>query len=1152
MEGITKTLLKLVAVVTLVVFVLLIVAPIFILVSLVVAPIYKAIYLVDQVVQSVQRFFAKHFNLGTGKNNLAEATPENESYLSFWDMGGYSKVATFGVLMKSLKSALFGFQPIRATSFPLGAPISLSNVAYKFLDDKFQPGSAFYNEIDRQFVKGKNGQIMPNNYGVDSVFDIYDEGLKGTQEEEWNDAQTSKHWKNYIPPKYKNYMNGILYNSDAHQTFGPFEDKDEEAIWDSKKNSNDPKDKFYKQLEEKWQQAKKDYEDWLKDQYITLTPEQAAYLGTDKVYYQNKAEIRYVETQFELNVAWVYSPIEGWCLKKYGKDEEKVYPAIGVNEGLFFFPDDGYHIYERGKIVSKDTFDHYYVGVVLTGLRTLGAENLDYEKEHEPNNLLHRYYNLSDEEIKKLSKDKKKNLLDAITYYDTNDMYLVRIEGKSFPKKKLKFWLNDLLKKKSLTSNGLINKSNVDYLLSLVDDDGFYAYLGEKGKGLDINLSKIFSGNVLKLVGNNAKGRVYTDYNGEMYKKSDFFNPIGNDVGNNPTPLFLAETSHPTSAMSYYYFVGKYDIPHVESFTIHDENNQPIGTGYKIEYTESDWKRSLDQKDHVWGPNPTHSPEESNIKISWSHPGLERAIGDIALYNWLVPGNQNVSVTVTDITTGDTATATLPVTVKASPIVHPIPIVGIQGSNVVKIGDTVTYSAKLITPNYSSPISYAWATLGGLSIVGKNDQPSVTVKVNGEGTLFLNFYDDTKHHGHIYWKIKIGDSTSNTTFVVIGASGNNYVDVGSSTTLSAMLPFSLYPNLSYVWKVNNKEIENQDLVFKGEKEGEYEIWLGVRQNNDFYGGVGFTIVVGNSGNFPTSFVNASSPSGKLKITLKGPNTTYTGFSTKYSVEIENDNATEEAKLAYAHENHDFVQFPVYCKIALVGQGEYYTQKDKEGVVISQDQQLLKELVAADLIKGTNLEEAFYYFSIIYLDPLMLFTSQEGFASYSEGGQANAPTNVVNPPPNIGPGVPWGNPTGSGCITSPFGWRSDPITGNPEFHLGIDIGIPEGTPVFSTMEGTVYFAGYDSGYGYYVIIVSQDKTTGYWYVTRYAHLSSILVSSGDTVTRGQQIALSGNTGYSTGPHLHYEVHASNKSLDDAVSGNSAQDPEKWGATYDHCP
>jgi len=73
----------------------------------------------------------------------------------------------------------------------------------------------------------------------------------------------------------------------------------------------------------------------------------------------------------------------------------------------------------------------------------------------------------------------------------------------------------------------------------------------------------------------------------------------------------------------------------------------------------------------------------------------------------------------------------------------------------------------------------------------------------------------------------------------------------------------------------------------------------------------------------------------------------------------------------------------------------------------------------------------------------------------------------------------------------------------------------------------------------------------FYVSKYAHLSQTSVSTGDTVTRGQQIGLSGSTGYSTGPHLHYEVHAGT-TLSEALSSSSAQNPEQWGASYSHCP
>ncbi len=85
------------------------------------------------------------------------------------------------------------------------------------------------------------------------------------------------------------------------------------------------------------------------------------------------------------------------------------------------------------------------------------------------------------------------------------------------------------------------------------------------------------------------------------------------------------------------------------------------------------------------------------------------------------------------------------------------------------------------------------------------------------------------------------------------------------------------------------------------------------------------------------------------------------------------------------------------------------------------------------------------------------------------------------------------------------------------HNGLDFGIPVGTPVKSTMDGQVVYAGWNNqGYGNLVIVENGD------YRTYYAHLSSIPVSIGETVSAGNVIGLSGNTGNSTGPHLHYEI------------------------------
>ncbi|ACL71093.1 M23 family metallopeptidase [Halothermothrix orenii] len=112
--------------------------------------------------------------------------------------------------------------------------------------------------------------------------------------------------------------------------------------------------------------------------------------------------------------------------------------------------------------------------------------------------------------------------------------------------------------------------------------------------------------------------------------------------------------------------------------------------------------------------------------------------------------------------------------------------------------------------------------------------------------------------------------------------------------------------------------------------------------------------------------------------------------------------------------------------------------------------------------------------------------------------------------------------GRGFITSEFGWRKDPADNNRrEFHDGLDIGVMYNTPVLATADGKVTFAGWMNGYGWVVKIYH-----GFGFETRYAHLNRIKVKKGQWVKRGQVIALSGNSGKSTGPHLHYEVRKNN--------------------------
>lgn len=103
------------------------------------------------------------------------------------------------------------------------------------------------------------------------------------------------------------------------------------------------------------------------------------------------------------------------------------------------------------------------------------------------------------------------------------------------------------------------------------------------------------------------------------------------------------------------------------------------------------------------------------------------------------------------------------------------------------------------------------------------------------------------------------------------------------------------------------------------------------------------------------------------------------------------------------------------------------------------------------------------------------------------------------------------------ITSPYGWRIHPITGVSKFHKGIDIATPSGTGIYSLKSGTVMYTGYDAnGYGNYVMVDHGDI------ISLYAHNSSVVVSTGQKVEAGKLICYSGNTGGSTGPHLHFEV------------------------------
>lgn len=115
----------------------------------------------------------------------------------------------------------------------------------------------------------------------------------------------------------------------------------------------------------------------------------------------------------------------------------------------------------------------------------------------------------------------------------------------------------------------------------------------------------------------------------------------------------------------------------------------------------------------------------------------------------------------------------------------------------------------------------------------------------------------------------------------------------------------------------------------------------------------------------------------------------------------------------------------------------------------------------------------------------------------------------------------------GTLTSHYGYRNHPVNGNNKLHTGTDISVPAGTEVKTTANGIVSFAGWTEKSG--IVVVVEH---GHGFSTAYAHNRKALVRLGQRVTRGEPIALSGSTGISTGPHVHYEVWKNGRPADPA--------------------
>ncbi len=147
------------------------------------------------------------------------------------------------------------------------------------------------------------------------------------------------------------------------------------------------------------------------------------------------------------------------------------------------------------------------------------------------------------------------------------------------------------------------------------------------------------------------------------------------------------------------------------------------------------------------------------------------------------------------------------------------------------------------------------------------------------------------------------------------------------------------------------------------------------------------------------------------------------------------------------------------------------------------------------------------------------------ASASGVATASVPPTPKATPPTIDPAKAWTPPVDSGKFTSGYGprWGAE--------HQGIDLAAPIGTPIVAMSTGKVTFAGWQGGYGKKVEIKYWDGT-----ISHYGHMDSIDVKAGDVIAPGAKVGTVGNTGYSTGPHLHLEIHL--------PGASEAINPEPW--------
>lgn len=127
-------------------------------------------------------------------------------------------------------------------------------------------------------------------------------------------------------------------------------------------------------------------------------------------------------------------------------------------------------------------------------------------------------------------------------------------------------------------------------------------------------------------------------------------------------------------------------------------------------------------------------------------------------------------------------------------------------------------------------------------------------------------------------------------------------------------------------------------------------------------------------------------------------------------------------------------------------------------------------------------------------------------------------NGQKPPASVTNGITWLIPCNYWVVSSPYGYRTDPVYGGTRFHHGIDLAGPQGTPIYASRAGTVTTATYGPETGYYVAVNHGDG-----FSTSYLHMTHFVVAAGQQVSAGQLLGYMGSTGKSTGPHLHFSIY-----------------------------